>query len=78
LLEILERLEELAPEYRLSYYQIAFVCLCIYSQRVELDYLSLEVGIGGRLDAANIIDADITALTNIDFDHCEILGDTLD
>lgn len=78
LLEILERLEELAPEYRLSYYQIAFLCLCIYSQRVELDYLILEVGIGGRLDAANIIDADITAITNIDFDHCEILGDTLD
>ncbi|MDE4938510.1 bifunctional folylpolyglutamate synthase/dihydrofolate synthase, partial [Francisella tularensis subsp. holarctica] len=39
ILEILERLEELAPEYRLSSYQIAFLCLCIYSQRVELDYL---------------------------------------
>ncbi|AIT09851.1 folylpolyglutamate synthase [Candidatus Francisella endociliophora] len=78
LLELLERLEELASEYRLSYYQIAFLCACMYSQRVKVDYLLLEVGIGGRLDAANIIDPDITAITNIDFDHCEILGDTLD
>lgn len=78
LLELLERLEELTPEYKLSYYQIAFLCACMYSQRVEIDYLILEVGIGGRLDAANIIDADIAAITNIDFDHCEILGDTLD
>lgn len=53
------------------------VCLCVLT-RVAIDYLILEVGIGGRLDAANLIDADITAITNIDFDHCEILGDTLD
>lgn len=78
LLELLERLDEITPEYRLSYYQIAFLCACVYSQRVAIDYLILEVGIGGRLDAANLIDADITAITNIDFDHCEILGDTLD
>ncbi|AEI35204.1 bifunctional folylpolyglutamate synthase/dihydrofolate synthase [Francisella salina] len=78
LLELLERLDEITPEYRLSYYQIAFLCACMYSQKVAIDYLILEVGIGGRLDAANIIDADITAITNIDFDHCEVLGDTLD
>lgn len=78
LFELLERLEELTVEYKLSYYQIAFLCACLYSQRVDIDYLLLEVGIGGRLDAANIIDADITAITNIDYDHCEILGDTLD
>jgi dihydrofolate synthase/folylpolyglutamate synthase len=78
LLELLERLDELTLEYKLTYYQIAFLCACMYSQRVDIDYLLLEVGIGGRLDAANIIDADITAITNIDFDHCELLGDTLD
>ncbi|MBD2809132.1 hypothetical protein [Francisella tularensis] len=30
------------------------------------------------MDAANIIDSDITAITNIDYDHCYILGDTID
>lgn len=78
LLELLERLEEITSDYKLSYYQIAFLCACMYSQKVEIDYLILEVGIGGRLDAANIMDPDITAITNIDFDHCELLGDTLD
>ncbi|MED7820296.1 MULTISPECIES: bifunctional folylpolyglutamate synthase/dihydrofolate synthase [unclassified Francisella] len=78
LLELLERLEELTFDYKLSYYQIAFLCTCMYSQRIDIDYLILEVGIGGRLDAANIMDPDITAITNIDFDHCEILGDTLE
>ena len=78
LLELLERLQEITIDYKLSYYQIAFLCTCLYSQRIELDYLILEVGIGGRLDAANILDHDITAITNIDFDHCEILGGTLE
>jgi len=78
LLELLERLQEISFDYKLSYYQIAFLCTCLYSQKIELDYLILEIGIGGRLDAANILDHDITAITNIDFDHCEILGDTLD
>ncbi|ASG67421.1 bifunctional folylpolyglutamate synthase/dihydrofolate synthase [Francisella halioticida] len=78
LLELLERLEEITFDYRLSYYQIAFLCVCMYSQRIEIDYLILEAGIGGRLDAVNIMDPDITAITNIDFDHCEILGDTLE
>jgi dihydrofolate synthase/folylpolyglutamate synthase len=78
LLEILERLTEISYEYKLSYYQIAFLSACIYSQKVHIDYLILEVGIGGRLDAANLLEPDITAITNIDFDHCEILGDTLD
>lgn len=78
LFEILERLSEISYEYKLSYYQIAFLCACMYSQKIHIDYLILEVGIGGRLDAANILDADIAGITNIDFDHCEILGNTLD
>ncbi|QLE78946.1 bifunctional folylpolyglutamate synthase/dihydrofolate synthase [Francisella sp. Scap27] len=78
LLEILERLAEISHEYKLSYYQIAFLSACMYSQKIHVDYLILEVGIGGRLDAANLLEPDITAITNIDFDHCEILGDTLD
>lgn len=78
LLELLERLAEITDDYKLSYYQIAFLCTCIYSQKIALDYLVLEVGIGGRLDAVNILEHDITAITSIDFDHCELLGDTLE
>ena len=42
----------------------------------ELDVAILEVGLGGRLDAVNIIDADCAIITSIDLDHMEFLGDT--
>jgi dihydrofolate synthase/folylpolyglutamate synthase len=44
--------------------------------RVGLDVVILEVGLGGRLDAVNIIDTDCAVITSIDLDHTELLGDT--
>ena len=41
-----------------------------------IDVLVLEVGLGGRLDAVNIIDTDCAIITSIDLDHTELLGDT--
>jgi len=43
-------------------------------QRAALDVIVLEVGLGGRLDAVNIIDADVAVLTTIDLDHQAWLG----
>ena len=43
-------------------------------QRTKLDVVILEVGLGGRLDATNIIDADCAVITSIDLDHMEYLG----
>ncbi|HVE44007.1 MAG TPA: bifunctional tetrahydrofolate synthase/dihydrofolate synthase [Gammaproteobacteria bacterium] len=45
-------------------------------QSYQLDILLLEVGLGGRLDAVNIMDADLAIVTSIDIDHTEWLGDT--
>jgi dihydrofolate synthase/folylpolyglutamate synthase len=42
--------------------------------RSNLDVVILEVGLGGRLDATNIIDADCAVITSIDLDHTELLG----
>ena len=44
--------------------------------REGLDVVILEVGLGGRLDAVNIIDADCAVITSIDLDHMELLGNT--
>lgn len=44
--------------------------------KAQVDVAILEVGLGGRLDAVNIFDADCSVLTNIDLDHVEYLGDT--
>lgn len=45
-------------------------------QKQPLDILVLEVGMGGRLDAVNIVDADIAIVTSIDIDHAQWLGDS--
>ncbi len=78
LLELLERLQEETRDYKLTYYQVAFLCACMYAHKNRADYLLLEVGLGGRLDCANALSPDITAITNISLDHCEILGDTVE
>lgn len=44
----------------------------------RVESIVLEVGLGGRLDAANIVDADVAVLTSIGMDHREWLGDTLE
>lgn len=44
--------------------------------RCNLDVLILEIGLGGRLDAVNIIDADVAIVTSIAIDHADWLGDT--
>lgn len=44
--------------------------------QAHVDVAILEVGLGGRLDAVNLFDADCAILTNIDFDHMDYLGDT--
>lgn len=49
--------------------------MCIF-EKYSLDVWILEVGLGGRLDAVNILDADVACVTNISLDHMDILGDT--
>ena len=40
----------------------------------KVDFALLEVGLGGRLDATNVVDPEVSAVTNVDYDHTEILG----
>ena len=49
-----------------------------YFKQQNLDIIILEVGLGGRLDATNIVDADLSIITTIDFDHQDYLGNTLE
>ncbi|KTD20439.1 folylpolyglutamate synthase [Legionella lansingensis] len=60
----------------LTYFEIATLAALWHFQRHSIDVLILEVGLGGRLDATNIIDADLAIITTIDFDHQAFLGDT--
>ncbi len=70
------RIEQARGDISLSYFEFStLAALCVMSQ-ANLDVALLEVGLGGRLDAVNIIDGDVAIVTSIDLDHQQWLGDT--
>ncbi|MGP1924408.1 MAG: bifunctional tetrahydrofolate synthase/dihydrofolate synthase [Arsenophonus sp. NEOnobi-MAG3] len=58
----------------LTYFEYATLAALQLFKQAKLDVVILEVGLGGRLDATNIIDADISAITSIALDHIDFLG----
>jgi dihydrofolate synthase/folylpolyglutamate synthase len=58
----------------LSYFEFSMLAIFDVMMRSDLDVVILEVGLGGRLDSTNIINADCAIITSIDLDHMEILG----
>ena len=60
----------------LTYFEFTTLAGLWLFMRARLDVAILEVGLGGRLDAVNIIDADIAVVTTIDIDHVDFLGAT--
>ena len=62
----------------LSYFEFASLAFLYVTQQAKVDAVVLEIGLGGRLDAFNAIDADVAVITSIGFDHEQYLGDTLD
>jgi dihydrofolate synthase/folylpolyglutamate synthase len=58
-------------------FEVTTVLGFMYFARQSLDFVILEVGLGGRLDATNVVTPVVSAITHIDFDHMERLGNTL-
>lgn len=58
----------------LSFFEFLFFCFCDLCNAKKLDFIILEVGLGGRLDATNLICADYAVLTSISRDHQKFLG----
>ncbi|WP_210545091.1 bifunctional tetrahydrofolate synthase/dihydrofolate synthase [Rhodoferax sp. PAMC 29310] len=61
-------------EVSLTYFEFSTLAILDVMSRSILDVVILEVGLGGRLDAVNIIDADCAVITSVDLDHMEFLG----
>jgi dihydrofolate synthase/folylpolyglutamate synthase len=61
-------------EVSLTYFEFTTLAILSLLSRSELDVVILEVGLGGRLDAVNLIDCDCAIITSIDLDHMEFLG----
>ena len=62
------------PAVSLSYFEFTTLAILWLLDRAGLDVLILEVGLGGRLDAVNLVDADCAVVTSVDIDHAEWLG----
>jgi dihydrofolate synthase/folylpolyglutamate synthase len=58
----------------LTYFEFSTLAILDMMVRADLDVVILEVGLGGRLDAVNIIEPDCAVITSIDLDHMEFLG----
>ena len=74
LVESFERIELARGDISLTYFEFGTLAALDLFARAELDTAVLEVGLGGRLDAVNIIDADAVIITTVDLDHVEWLG----
>ena len=78
LLETFEMIDEIRGDTTLTYFEFATLSAFYLFSKSNLDVAVLEVGLGGRLDATNIVDSDISIITSIGIDHTEFLGNTID
>jgi len=62
------------PPVSLTYFEFTTLAIVLTLVRAQPDVLILEVGLGGRLDAVNLFDADCAVVTSVDLDHMEFLG----
>jgi len=60
-----------------TYFEALTALALRYFARQQVDLAVIEVGLGGRFDATNVLRSIITVITNVEFDHLDLLGDTL-
>ena len=81
---VMERLEEMRrvsgkPEYHPTFFELLFLMGMVLFREAQTDYILLETGLGGRMDATNAIQNPVlTVITEIGYDHMEYLGDTIE
>jgi len=63
------------PPTPLTYFEFGTLAALVLFAAAKLDALVLEVGLGGRLDAVNLVDADVAVVTTVDLDHQDFLGE---
>ncbi len=71
-----ELIEAKREDIKLTYFEFSTLAAFIIFAKAEVDIAILEVGLGGRLDSVNVVDSDVSVITNIAIDHTDYLGDT--
>ncbi len=74
LMAAFERIDAARGADTLTFFEFNAAAALLVFAEAELDAVVLEVGLGGRLDAVNVVDADVALVTSIDLDHCDWLG----
>jgi len=77
IINFIKKNKKLIKRLGLSFFELSFGLCLDYFNKKKIDYAVIEVGLGGRLDATNIINPLISVITNISFDHTDILGNSL-
>ncbi|GKT12222.1 MAG: dihydrofolate synthase/folylpolyglutamate synthase [Thiomicrorhabdus sp.] len=75
IVDAFSRIELARKETKLTYFEFSTLAALDIFKNAFLDVVVLEVGLGGRLDAVNLVDADAALITAIDIDHIDWLGD---
>ena len=73
-----ERIDKLKKKTRLTYFDYATLAAFDIFSEEELDFAILEIGIGGKYDPVNLINSDLSIITNIQLDHEKWLGSSLE
>ena len=76
LVRAFEKIRAVQGDVPLTYFEFTTLAAFLIFREAGLDVAVLEVGLGGRLDAVNLVDADVAVVTSIGIDHIEYLGDT--
>jgi dihydrofolate synthase/folylpolyglutamate synthase len=75
--DFVNRIKPAIEEIQPSFFEITVVMAFDYFVRHQVDIAVIEVGLGGRLDSTNVISPLVSLITNISYDHRDLLGDTL-
>ena len=76
--EFVERTKEISDAVQPSFFELTVAMAFDYFAKEKVDIAVIETGLGGRLDSTNIITPLLSIITNIGYDHMNILGDTLE
>jgi len=77
LVDFVEKTKVFSEKIQPSFFELTFVMALDYFFEQNVDVAIIETGLGGRLDSTNVITPLLSVITNISFDHTDILGDTL-
>jgi dihydrofolate synthase/folylpolyglutamate synthase len=77
-IDFVEKTKKISEEISPSFFELTFVMALQYFAEKKVDVAIIETGLGGRLDSTNIIKPLLSVITNIGYDHMDILGNTLE